>query len=283
MHAGLSRDTSGIGARSECACRLNNCTRSVTVAPRVATRGRRELRLHPSLSLPRTPTLQESMAQVKKPEIRNAILAAADKMFSERGYHNTTLAQIAAKANVSTANLYVYFTSKLDILYSIYDPWLRRRITKLEEELKRTHAPQQRVFKLLHALWCEIPSEKNGFANNFLQAITTTDPKEGYRPELLKWFESRLAKMLGDALPPERRALIGRSRFTHLLAMAFDGFVIGHHLHPDLECDEKTIALMASLLIGSLDTDAAKPAMNPPRRPGRRRGPRPTNNRLARG
>ena len=200
------------------------------------------------------------MAQVKKPEVRNAILSAADGLFSERGYHNTTLAQIAAQANVSTANLYVYFQSKLDILYSIYDPWLRQRVSQLEAEVKRLRTPQQRVFKLLHALWCEIPSDKNGFANNFIQAITTSDPKEGYRPELLKWFEGRLAAMLGDSLPPERRALIAQARFTHLLAMAFDGFVIGNHLAPDLECDEKTITLMASLLIGSLDGAAPEKA-----------------------
>jgi AcrR family transcriptional regulator len=205
------------------------------------------------------------MAQVKKPEIRNAILSAADRLFSERGYHNTTLAQIAAKADVSTANLYVYFQSKLDILYSIYDPWLRQRILQLEAEAKRLRTPQQRVFKVLHALWCEIPSEKNGFANNFMQAITTSDPKEGYRPELLKWFEEKIAAMLADALPPERSALIAQARFTHLLAMAFDGFVISNHLDPDMECDEKTITLMASLLIGSLDDAASEKA--PVRRP----------------
>lgn len=197
------------------------------------------------------------MAQVKKPEIRNAILSAADTLFSERGYHNTTLAQIAVKADVSTANLYVYFQSKLDILYSIYDPWLRHRITQLEDDLRRARTPHQRVFKLLHTLWCEIPSEKNGFANNFIQAISTADPKGGYRPELLKWFEVKIATMLRDSLPAWRRDLIAQTRFTHLLAMAFDGFVIGNHLNPSLECDDKTITLMASLLIGSLDEGAA--------------------------
>jgi AcrR family transcriptional regulator len=221
---------------------------------------------------PAAPPAQSSnfhdpMAQVKKPEIRNAILAAADRLFSERGYHATTLAQIAARANVSTANLYVYFQSKLDILYSIYDPWLRNRITQIEQELERVRTPQQRVFKLLHALWCEIPAEKNGFANNFIQAITTSDPKEGYRPELLRWLESKIATMLRDALPPERRARIGQSRFTHLLVMAFDGFVIGNHLDPGMECDDKTIALMASLLIGPLGADV--PALANGRRPKR--------------
>ena len=225
----------------------------------------------------------EPMAQVKKPEIHNAILSAADRLFSERGYHNTTLAQIAAKANVSTANLYVYFQSKLDILYSIYDPWLRQRISQLEDEIKRLRTPQQRVFKLLHALWCELPSEKNGFANNFMQAITTSDPKEGYRPELLRWFETRIAAMLGESLPSERRALIAQARFTHLLVMAFDGFVISNHLNPDLECDEKTIALMASLLIGSLNGAASeRSGQDRPKRSVRARAARPGNKSLAR-
>lgn len=190
------------------------------------------------------------MAQVKKEAVREAIVAAADRLFSRQGYHRTTLSQIAAGAGVSTANLYVYFRSKLDILYSIYEPWLRRRFIDLEAELRRAPNPQRRVFKLLHALWCDIPGEKRGFANNFIQAISTATPSEGYRPELLRWTESRIAAMLRDSLPPERRALIGRSRFAHVLVMAFDGYVIGQHLKPGRACDDKTIALMASLLLG---------------------------------
>ena len=265
MHGALQRNSERMRAPIGRAYRLNGRARSVTVG-RCSARAIQARAVVPQFSVP-----DESMAQVKKPEIRNAILSAADRLFSERGYHNTTLAQIAAKANVSTANLYVYFQSKLDILYSIYDPWLRQRISQLEGEIKRLRTPQQRVFKLLHALWCEIPSEKNGFANNFMQAITTSDPKEGYRPDLLKWFEEKIAAMLGDSLPPERRALIGQARFTHLLVMAFDGFVIGNHLNPDLECDEKTITLMASLLIGSLD-GAASDKADARRRKGSVRG-----------
>lgn len=202
------------------------------------------------------------MAQVKKDEVRRAILAAADRLFSKRGYHDTTLAQIAGAARVSTANLYVYFSSKLEILYAIYDPWLRRRIMHLETELAQAKTSQQRVFKLLHALWCEIPSEKNGFANNLIQAISTSRPSEGYRPDLLRWFEGKIATMLGNALPPKRRALVGQARFTHILVMAFDGFVIGRHLNPRMICDDRTIAVMAALLLGPA---ASSQSQRPPR------------------
>jgi AcrR family transcriptional regulator len=196
------------------------------------------------------------MVQVKKPEVRQAILLAATQLFTARGYHDTTVAQIASKAKVSTANVYVYFQSKIDILYSIYEPWLRERLTRLELELREERTAEKRMFKLLHALWCEIPAENNGFANNFMQAITSASPESGYRPELLQWARRRITAMLRDALPPERRKAIARPRFTHLLLMAFDGFVIGRHLYPNAKCDEATIALMTRLILGG---DVARP------------------------
>ena len=77
------------------------------------------------------------MAQHKKPAVRDAILAGAYRLFSERGYAATTLTDIAKSAGFSPGNVYIYFDSKLDILYAIYDPWLRERIERLEDELSR--------------------------------------------------------------------------------------------------------------------------------------------------
>ena len=42
------------------------------------------------------------------------------------------VADIAQEAGVSPGNVYIYFQSKLEILYAIYDPWLRARIESLE-------------------------------------------------------------------------------------------------------------------------------------------------------
>ncbi|MET0207993.1 MAG: TetR/AcrR family transcriptional regulator, partial [Burkholderiaceae bacterium] len=62
------------------------------------------------------------MAQHKKTEVREAILEGAFELFSTQGYAATTLSQIAKSAGVSSGNIYIYFESKLDILYAIYDP-----------------------------------------------------------------------------------------------------------------------------------------------------------------
>jgi AcrR family transcriptional regulator len=190
------------------------------------------------------------MAQVKKPEVEQAILRSAFDLFSRQGYAATTLPQIAKGAGISPANIYIYFSSKLAVLYAIYDPWLRGRIERLEARVGAIGAPRERLRTLLTALWREIPRDRNGFANNVMQAVSTATPEEGYNPALLAWVEDRVAAMIRDAVPPERRRLLGDARFSHVLMMAFDGFVINHHLRPGAPCGAATIELVCDLLLG---------------------------------
>ena len=190
------------------------------------------------------------MAQVKKPKLRQAILTASFSLFSGNGYHNTTIAQIAKQAKVSTANVYSYFPSKMHILYAIYEPWMLARLDELEGSLKHVKSPRARVHHILHALWCDIPADDNAFANNFIQAIATTDPSKGYRPELLRATLQRVTAMLMTALPEERRSRAAVTRIANVVMMAFDGYVIGRHLNPRRDCDHATIHLFVDLLSG---------------------------------
>ena len=205
------------------------------------------------------------MAQVKKPEVREAILASAYRLYSRQSYEATTLTQIAQGAGVSTANLYVYFGSKLDILYAIYDPWMRARLSLLEQKLKRIDDPLARLRMLLRTLWREIPAEENAFVNNIMQALSMATGTDGYEPTLLRWMEERIAGMVRDALPAPRRAEVGRARLGHLLVMALDGYAIHTHINPRGAADEATIEAVASMLLGG--TAAARPATRPPARP----------------
>jgi len=190
------------------------------------------------------------MAQVKKPWVRETILAAARRLFRAQTYEATTLAQIAREAGVSSANLYVYFESKLDLLYAVYEPWMRSRIMLLEEKLKGVESPGDGLRLLLRTLWKEIPAEENGFINNIVQALSTAGSHDKYNPSLLDWMEERINAMIFETLPPARRRVVYETRLAHMLVMALDGYAIHNHINPKGVADEQTIDAMARLLLG---------------------------------
>jgi AcrR family transcriptional regulator len=187
------------------------------------------------------------VAQIKKKEIRQAILDAAYKLFSKRGYSDTNIANIARTAGVAPANVYVYFHSKLEILFSIYEPWLTKQFDALEKSLQRTAAPRQRLRKILSTLWREIPSADNGFANNMMQAISGANGRDGYSPALRLAIEERLARLLEDCLPaPDRK---NARDLASIMLMAFDGYALNFHLKGGAVCPARHLALFADILV----------------------------------
>ena len=189
------------------------------------------------------------MPQVKKPAIREAILAAAQALFSARGYNGSTLNGIAAAAGVSTANLYVYFTSKLAILFAIYDPWLRQRLERLEREVAARRGARGRLRHIFGSLWRDIPAEADGFANNIVQALSGASADEPYDPALVRWSEAKIAALIAAALPPRRREAVDRETLAHVMFMAFDGYALNQKLRRGERCSEAAIELFCDLLL----------------------------------
>jgi AcrR family transcriptional regulator len=199
------------------------------------------------------------VVQTKKQQIRESILAAAYELFAKRGYSDTNMTHIARAAGVAPANLYVYFKSKLDILFCIYEPWLARQFDDLERSLQRIQDPRKRLGEILTTLWQQIPRADNGFANNLMQALSTTTTREGYRPTLRLAIEQRLAKMFLFCLPTLGR---GASReFANIALMAFDGYVLNFHLTGGATGPARRLALFTNVLLcaeAAADRQSAK-------------------------
>jgi AcrR family transcriptional regulator len=51
---------------------------------------------------------------------KTAIMEAALKLFTERGFHGTSTAQISKEAGVATGTLFNYFPTKEDLINSLY-------------------------------------------------------------------------------------------------------------------------------------------------------------------
>lgn len=64
----------------------------------------------------------EPLSPRKRPRNRRrVIMAAAERLFADQGYANTSMKQLAAAVGVTDASLYNHFASKRDILGALYE------------------------------------------------------------------------------------------------------------------------------------------------------------------
>lgn len=188
------------------------------------------------------------MVQVKKEAVRSAILDAAETLFTEKGYHNATLPQIAARARVSPSTVYVYFRSKMEIVYTIYGPWLQARLERLATEVEALESEREQLRLIVATIWQGLPHEDNGFANVLMQAVSSASAESDYDPGLLRWSEGAVAAMLlqtrGDAISRTRALLI-----AHLLFMSFDGFAMSARINPGSSCSDALVDTFVEMVM----------------------------------
>ena len=198
--------------------------------------------------------------QVKKQAVEDAITAAAFDLFSESGFRETKLSDLAARAGVGVGSIYSYFPSKTHLLYRVFRPWFFGCLAETEATARREPTPALRIQCILMSLWYGIPEKNPGLANSLIEALATETPGTGKKDPLLRDAETLISSMLADALPAERRALIDGDILSNLCLMAYDGFAINRRLG-DLRDIEATAALFASLLLGEPVEKAQRPSI----------------------
>src|SRR5690625_10007 len=88
-------------------------------------------------------------------QTRRAIEQAARKLFAERGFHGTTLADITAAAGKSPAVLYRYFHDKEDLLAALAESFLTEVVEPSGLKMRLPDSPQDTEFfsSVVSAYW----------------------------------------------------------------------------------------------------------------------------------
>jgi AcrR family transcriptional regulator len=195
------------------------------------------------------------VAQVKKKAVRDAIVASATRLFSEQGYNRTTLGAIAADAGLSAGNIYLYFPSKIALLYEVYRPWFQDWFAGLERKVRAVASPRLRLHRLLTGFWYDLPASNPRLANSLVEALSTEDPGMGKPDDLIRWTEGRLTALLREILPHRQHRLLQDDLFAHTLVMAQDGFIINYRLGTARN-GKALAARMVDLILGESDDPA---------------------------
>jgi TetR/AcrR family fatty acid metabolism transcriptional regulator len=80
------------------------------------------------------------------------ILQAAIKVFSEKGFYNSRVSEIAKEASVADGTIYLYFKNKDDILISLFEEEFAKIVRDMRTELAREKDALQKIkrFAITH-------------------------------------------------------------------------------------------------------------------------------------
>lgn len=79
---------------------------------------------------------------------RALILNAATKVFAQRGFSNSQVADVARAAGVATGTVYLYFRDKNDLLTSIFEQSMTRALDAAADAIGGLDDPVERIRRL---------------------------------------------------------------------------------------------------------------------------------------
>jgi len=105
--------------------------------------------------------VQKSLSRVAKglktnrdpADKRERIIAAAERIFAQKGYFETTVAEIARDAQVAEGTIYEYFANKKDLLYAVPENYLADYATFVLDHLQGIKGALNKIRKII---WCHL-------------------------------------------------------------------------------------------------------------------------------
>jgi TetR/AcrR family transcriptional repressor of nem operon len=183
---------------------------------------------------------------------RERIVGAAMRLFAEKGYGSTSVADILREAGANSGSLYFAFPTKQHVLLAVLDTY-RSGIGAmlLARAWEGIADPIERIFALL-GLYREALAQSDCLygcpIGSLALELHEPDPeiREALAANFNAWTDAILSclDLAADRLPPglDRRAL---SRFV---LSVMEGAVMQARTHRDLACFDDSIAILAHIL-----------------------------------
>jgi AcrR family transcriptional regulator len=170
----------------------------------------------------------EGLRERKKRRTREALHDAAMRLFAERGYEATTVADIAAAADVAPRTFFAYFPTKDDVVFAAYDETLARF-----DALLAGRGPRETAIDALRA---------------WIAALAAEPP--------ISAAEERLISTLIEEYPPLARRRLGLlDRLEGTLAAE-----IARDIGPDADpLQARMVAAAATAVLSAMDQTVSDP------------------------
>jgi len=195
--------------------------------------------------------------ELQKEERRKQILAAALKVFTEKGYHAANVSDVAAEAGVSQGTIYWYFDSKEALfqaaVLSVFDEWgqeateailaqptARGKLEALFQGMESLGEQMEGLFMLFLGYWASSPDRARAGQ---------------WWLDLLCEYKNIVADIIGEGVRNGEFRAVDPEALAWSLLATYDGLAAYGMLLPDLDLVRTSRAFAETLLRG-LEADS---------------------------
>jgi AcrR family transcriptional regulator len=190
--------------------------------PRKATqRKMSSLRAEQTANIPTTVKNPERVAHR-----RTELIDVATKMFLERGFHNTSIRDIVRACTFNIASLYMYVSSKEDILYLVAQDLMNNIASELGETVLVPDSPK-RSLEIGFASYCRIADRLRRPIRLLYREVAFLPPEPranvlGTVSDVISYFEKIVAQGIENGVfrdVPPRLAALDIMVIAHMIAL----------------------------------------------------------------
>jgi AcrR family transcriptional regulator len=164
---------------------------------------------------------------------KDRIITAALKLFSENGYHKTTVSQIANQAEVAKGTVYWYFDSKKELFQAIILTGIQRLASKIENRIKEEDDIIEKI-KLIVMIYLEFFDKGRQYFRMFQEGMLAVID-DNFKNKLMA-FRTKQAEFIADIIEQGKkedkiRLDVDSEDMAYLLLTMLTSF--NGHLHYD--------------------------------------------------
>ncbi len=206
--------------------------------------------------------------QTQSQDSRDEILKAAIRLFATRGFHETSMSEVAREAKVSKALIFWHFKTKEELFLAVLNKLLEPYVIDFAEESEKLDAREQ--IKKLIGGYVNFVRENASSVSFFLRRFMSGEEMpEAFTEQIRRLYDLYKALLMDRIRLGQEKGLCARSHQPDVLAnfalAALNGLLINLLFMSQASFNlDSALAMLYGLLFGEISGTApqAEPAAN---------------------
>ncbi len=140
------------------------------------------------------PTRKEREYQLRRSEM----MRAAERVFSAKGFHHTTMKEIGRESEFAAGTLYHFFRDKTDLYFTLLEEKVRELLRYLQSEVSKAVSSAEKITRLIKAETAFFEKNK-GFSRIFISERSSLEwaAKKDLKKRMDKIYQTHLNFVTG--------------------------------------------------------------------------------------